>query len=167
MDSVSGREVGNNGNGALIANGDSDAPHSMDATIHSALNRDDSSPHADDDSSVRGLAPSDAGVAEEPHTSTSPVTSPASVTSPPYWSHGASGSHQRSASNVSTESVLPAGGITMRDNEVSDNDERNKACWAKNVQITDYVVVNGSATNIGAFVVWTVRVEKLQVSLRE
>ncbi len=30
--------------------------------------------------------------------------------------------------------------------------------------MTDYVTVNGSATNIGAFVVWNIRVETLSVS---
>lgn len=39
--------------------------------------------------------------------------------------------------------------------------DRNKACWAKSVEVTDYVIVNGSATNIGAFVVWNIRVQTL------
>ncbi|OLN81707.1 PX domain-containing protein YPT35 [Colletotrichum chlorophyti] len=90
----------------------------------------------------------------------SSITSPASVTSPPYWLNN----HQRSVSNTSTESILPAGAITMYDNEASDRNDRNRACWAKSVEITDYVVVNGSATNIGAFVVWNIRVETLQGS---
>ncbi|KAK2009072.1 PX domain-containing protein [Colletotrichum eremochloae] len=94
----------------------------------------------------------------ESHTGSS-VTSP-SVTSPPYWL----GHHQRSVSNMSAESVLPDGAITMHDNEASDINGRNQACWAKSVEITDYVVVNGSATNIGAFVVWNIKVETLQGS---
>lgn len=93
----------------------------------------------------------------------SAVTSPASVTSPPYWLMNGTG-HRRSISNMSAESVVPIGAITMRDNEASGRDERNKACWAKSVSITDHVIVNGSATNIGAFVVWTIRVETLQGS---
>lgn len=36
--------------------------------------------------------------------------------------------------------------------------------WARSVQLKDYVIVNGSATNIGAFVVWNVRVQTLTVS---
>lgn len=104
------------------------------------------------------------------------VTSP--VTSPPYWAHA----HNRTASSVSVESVLPAGAITLQDNEAADDDDgdgrngagsarsshgrdRNRACWAKSVEVTDHVVVNGSATNIGAFVVWNIRVETLSVSL--
>lgn len=92
----------------------------------------------------------------------SPVVSPSSVTSPPYWvnSHG----HQRNISNVSVESILPAGAITLRDNETNDYNDRNNACWAKSVEIADYTIVNGSATNIGAFVVWNIRVETLHGS---
>ncbi|TQN68283.1 PX domain-containing protein YPT35, partial [Colletotrichum shisoi] len=93
------------------------------------------------------------------HTESS-VTSPSSITSPPYWL----GHHQRSVSNMSAESILPDGAITMHDNEASDVNGRNRACWAKSVEITDYVVVNGSATNIGAFVVWNIKVETLQGS---
>ncbi|GKT41793.1 PXA domain protein 1 [Colletotrichum spaethianum] len=94
----------------------------------------------------------------ESHTE-STVTSPSSVTSPPYWL-----GHHRSVSNMSAESILPDGAITMHDNEASDVNGRNRACWAKSVEITDYVVVNGSATNIGAFVVWNIKVETLQGS---
>ncbi|TEA11225.1 PX domain-containing protein YPT35 [Colletotrichum sidae] len=90
----------------------------------------------------------------------STVTSPASVTSPPYWMNH----HQRSVSNMSAESVLPAGAITMHDNEAGEENERSRACWAKSVGIADYVIVNGSTTNIGAFVVWNIRVETLQGS---
>lgn len=39
--------------------------------------------------------------------------------------------------------------------------DRNKACWARSVEVTDHVIVNGSATNIGAFVVWNIRVQTL------
>ncbi|KAI1844579.1 hypothetical protein JX266_009252 [Neoarthrinium moseri] len=89
--------------------------------------------------------------------SSSPVVSP--VTSPPYWLQG----HARSASMNSVDSI-PTGAITLQDNESSGFDDRNNACWAKSVGITDYVVVNGSSTNIGAFVVWNIRVETLNGS---
>ncbi|KAM5355199.1 hypothetical protein ACJ41O_001845 [Fusarium nematophilum] len=90
------------------------------------------------------------------------AVSPASITSPPYWLnvHG----HQRSVSNMSAESVLPSGAITLRDNETSEHDDRNNACWAKSVEIVSHTIVNGSATNIGAFVVWNIRVETLNGS---
>ncbi|GFP56781.1 PX domain-containing protein YPT35 [Trichoderma asperellum] len=87
---------------------------------------------------------------------TSSVTSP-----PPYWPHVSL--HQRNISNMSTESFLPAGAIRLRDNDTSD-DDRNSACWAKSVEITDYIFVNGSNTNIGAFIVWNIRVETLNGS---
>jgi len=117
------------------------------------------------------------------------VTSP-SVSVPPYWSHphtlphgqlqpNAHG-HNRVVSSASAESVLPPGAITLQDNEREDGDgneyhgrrsnssevsgrDRNRACWARSVQVTDYVLVNGSTTNIGAFVVWHIRVETLNV----
>lgn len=50
----------------------------------------------------------------------------------------------------------------MRDNDAND-DDRNSACWAKSVEITDHILV-GTNTNIGAFVVYTVRVETMNVS---
>ncbi|KAL6904810.1 Phox homologous domain-containing protein [Trichoderma evansii] len=87
---------------------------------------------------------------------TSSVTSP-----PPYWPHASL--HQRNISNMSTESFLPAEAIRLRDNDTND-DDRNSACWAKSVEITDYIFVNGSNTNIGAFIVWNIRVETLNGS---
>lgn len=86
----------------------------------------------------------------------SPLTSP--ITSPPYWVQ----SHQRSVSNISVESIAD-GAITLQDNTDGDGDSKNKACWAKSVEITDFVTVNGSRTNIGAFVVWNITVDTLRV----
>lgn len=96
-------------------------------------------------------------------------------------------SHTRAVSSASVESVLPPGAITLQDNEREDDDDdggngereytgrrsnsselygrdRNRACWARSVQVTDYVLVNGSTTNLGAFVVWLIGVETLNVS---
>jgi hypothetical protein len=121
---------------------------------------------------------SDAGADADSDSTTSRVVSP--VTSPPYWqlsntnSNGNAlrprNSHNRTAS---AESVLPAGAITLLDNEDVSSEarngdvygrDRNRACWAKSVEVDSHVVVNGSATNIGAFVVWNIRVETLSVS---
>lgn len=128
-------------------------------------------------------------VASEP--ASERIVSP-SVSSPPYWTHTHSSQspqsrqpqsgHSRAVSSASAESVLPPGAITLQDNERDDEEEeedgyrrrssnsseaygrdRNRACWAKSVQVTDYVMVNGGATNIGAFVVWIIRVETLNV----
>lgn len=122
--------------------------------------------HAPDDS-IHALS------GQNPPTMTSPITSP------PYWLHGHTFDSQSTsrANNLSTESLVP-GGITLQDNEAEDSDDprqrnseetrtsygrdRNKACWAKSVEVTSYVIVNGSATNIGAFVVWNIRVQTLQ-----
>lgn len=110
---------------------------------------------------------------QNPPTMTSPITSP------PYWAHGHTFDSQSTsrANNLSTESLVP-GGITLQDNEADESNDprqrnseetrtsygrdRNKACWAKSVEVTNYVIVNGSATNIGAFVVWNIRVQTLQ-----
>ena len=90
----------------------------------------------------------------------SAVSSPPPASLPPYWLV----QHPQSATGTSAESTLESGGITMRDNESEDWGGRNSACWARSVEIPDYVVVNGSATNIGAFVVFNVRVETMNVS---
>ncbi|EJT74489.1 hypothetical protein GGTG_08329 [Gaeumannomyces tritici R3-111a-1] len=123
--------------------------------------------------------------------SLSKPTTSSPVTSPPYWTHspthhhllgGGGGGGSRNGgylgpggldNNHSTESVAPPGGITLQDNDTGAGDDepghlsgrdRNRACWAKSVSVTDHVVVNGSATNIGAFVVWNIRVETLSGS---
>ncbi|KAK4462093.1 Phox homologous domain-containing protein [Cladorrhinum samala] len=99
------------------------------------------------------------------------------ITSPPYWQQGRpsdpqSTRHRRGLSTSSVESVLPPGAITLRDNEDEDDEgdddgearisrDRNRACWARSVNVVDYVLVNGSATNLGAFVVWNIKVETL------
>jgi hypothetical protein len=84
-----------------------------------------------------------------------------SATTPPYWKN--TNTHQRNISSLSADSFLPAGAITLLDNDTSEHDDRNSACWAKSVEIVDYTVVNGGATSVGAFVVWNVRVETLTV----
>ncbi|PNY26769.1 PX domain-containing protein YPT35 [Tolypocladium capitatum] len=101
---------------------------------------------------------------EEAHMAGSSTPSPSPVASPPYWLNPGAHTHQRSTSSLSADSALPAGAITLRDNDTSEPDDRNAACWAKSVEIVAYTTVNGSATNIGAFVVWTVRVETLNGS---
>jgi len=110
-----------------------------------------------------------------PPSSSGGATTSSPVTSPPYWSRGSGGA--AFAPNVSAESILPVGAITLRDNESGELDGaggvrdgvggrgRGAACWARSVEVTDWVVVNGSATNIGAFVVWNVRVETLTVRI--
>ncbi len=114
------------------------------------------------------------------------MISPA-VSIPPYWSHSRdqqshlqayTSGYTRAVSSASAESVLPPGAITLQDNERDDEDEstgrrsnsselygrdRNRACWARSVHVTDYVLVNGSTTNIGAFIVWNIKVETLNV----
>ncbi|KAK4204044.1 Phox homologous domain-containing protein [Triangularia verruculosa] len=106
------------------------------------------------------------------------VTSP-SVTSPPYWHSSnhppnrTNSSNLRPLSTASIESVLPPGAITLQDNESelpsnhyqtspSTPQDRNRACWARSVTITDYITINTSSTNLGAFTVWNISVETLE-----
>ncbi|KAI2640981.1 Phox-like protein [Xylaria nigripes] len=142
-----------------------------------AIDTDESNPQ---DSEHHILEPSmrlDATTSEEPDATIvssdtngnqqSSTRSP--VTSPPYWtvqnSRVHSFDHGRTPPNASATSLVPAGlGITLQDNENSSVDDRGGACWAKSVELTDYVTVNGSTTNIGAFVVWNIRVETLNGS---
>lgn len=112
----------------------------------------------------RGQPSDGEGTGSAPKDVSSASVSPQSPSiTPPYWL--SPNTHQRNISSTSTESVPPIGAITLQDNEASEQDERNKACWAKSVEIVDHTVVNGSATNVGAFVVWIIRVETLNVGL--
>ncbi|KAI1128786.1 Phox-like protein [Nemania abortiva] len=118
------------------------------------------------DTNMEGMGNTNA-IADTNDNSQSPIISP--ITSPPYWpAHSGQdhrSGHGRTTSSASVDSLIPAGlGITMRDNENSSIDDRGSACWAKSVEVTDYVTVNGSTTNIGAFVVWNIRVETLSGS---
>ncbi|PFH56787.1 hypothetical protein XA68_15982 [Ophiocordyceps unilateralis] len=79
-------------------------------------------------------------------------------TQQPYWPIVA-GAFRRNTSSLSVDSLPPA--ITLRDNDTIEHSDRNAACWARGVDVVNYTVVNGSATNIGAFVVWIVRVQTL------
>ncbi|KHN95560.1 sorting nexin-like protein [Metarhizium album ARSEF 1941] len=92
----------------------------------------------------------------------SPTLSNGSVASPPYWMNAHA--HHRNISNLSVESILPAGAIVLQDNDTSEHQDRNNACWARSVEVINYTVVNGGATSVGAFVVWNVRVETLSGS---
>jgi hypothetical protein len=110
-------------------------------------------------SSQDAQPPGEASDGEDVFHEASANLSPSSINSPPYWT-----AHQRSTSNVSVDSILPAGAITLRDNETNEHNDRNNACWAKSVVISDYTIVNGGPTSIGAFVVWNIKVETLNVS---
>ncbi|KAK7984249.1 hypothetical protein PG989_011651 [Apiospora arundinis] len=130
------------------------------------MNEDDAGEDSDDDVFVDSSSTRSAA---------SPTISP--ITSPPYWlmqsgsgGGGFGGNHSRPFSGgrhqrgASVDSI-PMGGITLQDNENDDLlYDRNRGCWAQSVEVSDYVVVNGSATNIGAFVVWNIRVQTLNGS---
>ena len=85
-----------------------------------------------------------------------PASQPSQV-APPYWQH------ERSISNVSQISVDRPRPITLRDRTGSLS-STNGALWAKSISIEDYVIVSGNLTGIGAYVVWTCKVQTLDVS---
>ncbi|KAI1279300.1 PX domain-containing protein [Xylaria sp. FL0933] len=151
------REPTNRRSSADLAAGESTLPGSSQGGDERALRL-----HTNMDET----ASANAGMSANSH-SQSPVVSP--VASPPYWPARSSQdhppSHGRTVSSASADSLIAAGlGITLQDNENSSFDDRGAGCWAKSVEVTDYVIVNGSATNIGAFVVWNIRVETLSGS---
>jgi hypothetical protein len=76
---------------------------------------------------------------------------------PPYWKR------QRGDSS-STIGNAPATRITLEDHTEEPSD-KSTALWAKSVTIEDYVVVSGSRTGVGAYVVWNCTVETLEVCL--
>jgi hypothetical protein len=80
-----------------------------------------------------------------------------SQTPPPYWTH------QRSISRLSQISLDRPHPITLRDRTGSLS-STNGALWAKSISIENYVIVSGNLTGIGAYVVWTCKVQTLDVS---
>jgi hypothetical protein len=79
-------------------------------------------------------------------------------TPPPYWQH------KRSVSHLSQTSLDRPRPITLRDRTGSLSSS-NGALWAKSISIEDYVIVSGNLTGIGAYVVWTCKVQTLDASL--
>jgi hypothetical protein len=78
---------------------------------------------------------------------------------PPYWHH-----HQRTGSHLSARSLDAATPIRLEDH-TDEGSEQCKALWAKHVTIDDYVVVgSGTTPALGAYVVWHITVDTLDVS---
>jgi len=74
--------------------------------------------------------------------------------SPPYWQH------RYSASDASQTSLDRPQPITLRDRSDSVSSS-NGVLWAKGITIDDYVLVRGNMTRIGAYIVWTCKVQTL------
>lgn len=151
--------------------------HHSRSDIGTSINTTNSNPPANPNSSKSEIITTTSHIPPPAPNPRAKPTSPSSITSsitspPPYWSHN------RPISQVSIESIDPSG-ITLQDNTAEGDDGdvhgvargKNEACWARSVVIDDYVVVNGSGrmgsgmgiSNIGAFVVWNVRVDTLEV----
>ena len=74
---------------------------------------------------------------------------------PPYWQHHRAGSY----ASVGDGKPPP---IRLEDH-TEEPSEQSGALWAKSVTILDYVIVSGSKTGVGAYVVWNCKVETLDV----
>lgn len=78
---------------------------------------------------------------------------------PPYWQRQDHNDNRLSC--LSLDAPPP---IRLEDH-TDEASEQHKALWAKHVSIDDYVIVgNSPAPAFGAYVVWTVTVETLDVS---
>lgn len=76
---------------------------------------------------------------------------------PPYWSHHRNSSR---ASQASLEQLPP---ITLEDHTEDPNSETSRGLWARSVAVDDHAVVQGK-TGVGAYVVWSCRIQTLDVS---
>ena len=85
------------------------------------------------------------------------------VAPPPYWGHHRNASRASQASSIDQ---CPA--ITLVDHTEDPNSDTSRGLWAKNVQIPDYVIVNGGAngfSGVGAYVVWNCSVQMMDVCI--
>ena len=76
---------------------------------------------------------------------------------PPYWQH------QRAISNASVASNGKPPPITLEDHTIEAADLQSPL-WARTVIVEGYVIVSGSVKGIGDYVVWTCRIDTLDVS---
>lgn len=76
---------------------------------------------------------------------------------PPYWSH------HRNSSRASQTSLEPLPAITLEDHTEDPNSESSRGLWARSVSVDDHAVVQGK-TGVGAYVVWSCRIQTLDVS---
>lgn len=89
-------------------------------------------------------------------TTSETIRSPSIV--PPYWQHYRNASY---ASQVSVEGPnTPL--ITLEDHTEDPTSEATRGLWASSVTIDDHVIVKG-ISGIGAYVVWTCKIQTLDV----
>jgi hypothetical protein len=79
---------------------------------------------------------------------------------PPFWQR-----HERNDSHLSCNSVEARPSPIRLEDHTDESSEQCKALWARSVTIDDYVVVgNGTTPALGAYVVWNITVDTLNVS---
>ena len=84
------------------------------------------------------------------------LPSPRTPVVPPYWQHS------RQASRASVISYGKPTPITLEDNSAPPDDVTSPL-WARAVVIDSHAVVSGSVKGVGDYVVWTCRVQTLDV----
>lgn len=80
-------------------------------------------------------------------------------TVPPYWQH------RRYESYASVDIIRPPP-IVLEDHTENDNDaESSSPLWAKAVSLEDYVVVSGNFASVGDYIVWSCKIDTLDVGV--
>lgn len=108
-------------------------------------------------SATNGHSPEDKDFDAPSNTDTS-QTSPRAALVPPHWSH------QRHESYISIDDERRGPTPIVLEDNTAEESERSSSCWARGVSIDDYTLVAGSVPNVGTFVVWSCKVDTLDVS---
>ena len=96
----------------------------------------------------------------DPGTATVTVRPERNSIVPPFWQR-----RERSDSRLSCNSADAHGSPIRLEDHTDENSEQCKALWARSVTIDDYVVVgSGTTPALGAYVVWNITVDTLNVS---
>ena len=76
---------------------------------------------------------------------------------PPYWQH------RRGDSYASVRSSIKPPPISLEDH-IEEPSELSASLWAKGVSIDDYVMISGNVPGVRDYVVWTCKIDTLDVS---
>ncbi|PGH33437.1 hypothetical protein GX50_03744 [[Emmonsia] crescens] len=88
-----------------------------------------------------------------------PTTTSTSGVIPPYWQHYRNVSQ---ASQTSLDAAPRRSLIRLEDHTEDPANDASKGLWARSVTIDDYIVVRGSKSGIGAYVVWICNIQTLE-----
>lgn len=110
--------------------------------------------------SLEWMESRDAGHVDRLDSGTATVRPERNSIVPPYWQR-----RERSDSRLSCNSADARGSPIRLEDHTDEDSEQCKALWARSVTIDDYVVVgSGTTPALGAYVVWNITVDTLNVS---